>query len=607
MILLLISFVAGILTLLAPCILPLLPVVIGGSLADGKPDYKKALTIILSLGISVLVFTFVLKVSTLFINIPESFWKIISGGLIVVIGLVMVFPKLWENQFMAKLNAKSNMMLGAGNRRKSFWGDVIVGASLGPVFSTCSPTYFIVLATVLPVSLTLGITYLLAYIIGLCGALFLVTLVGQRLIAKLDGASDPNGWVKKAFGVLFLLVGVAILFGFDKKLQTTILENGFFDVTTIEQKLLQYEDDKKAQDEKNARSTDSANSDVTGETAGENGIPSLQTVLGNSADKNNEMLTLAKKAKMYDKAKELSTIDGYINTGGKPIKIADYKGKVVLLDIWTYSCINCQRTIPYLKTWYTKYEKDGLVIIGLHTPEFAFEKVQKNVEDAVKKFGIEYPVVLDNDYSTWNDYGNRYWPRKYLIDIDGYIVYDHIGEGDYDVTEKEIQKALKERADRMNTNFTAGQISKDVPIDPTYMPGSTKPGSPEIYFGFMRNQYFANGNKGVEGDQVLSVPSTKKLNELYLGGTWNVQSEFAASKSANAQIVYTFEASKVYMVASSDVAQDIEIYIDGVFSKKVTVQKNELYTLVNDTKSGQHLLEIKVPKAGFNAFTFTFG
>ena len=164
------------------------------------------------------------------------------------------------------------------------------------------------------------------------------------------------------------------------------------------------------------------------------------------------VLGIGEKDRLYQVAKEITTPDGFINTGqnldgsAKPISIGEFVGsKVVLVDFWTYSCINCQRTTPYLNAWYQKYKDEGLVIIGLHTPEFEFEKIYQNVLEATKSMEIKYPVVLDNDYSTWNAYRNRFWPRKYLIDINGYIVYDHIGEGKYEETEKKIQEALAER------------------------------------------------------------------------------------------------------------------------------------------------------------------
>lgn len=177
-----------------------------------------------------------------------------------------------------------------------------------------------------------------------------------------------------------------------------------------------------------------------------------RTAVSGEAVEVRTVLDIGEKEKLYPVAKEISTPDGFINTGqnldgsAKPISIGEFVGKkVVLVDFWTYSCINCQRTTPYLNAWYQKYKDEGLVIIGLHTPEFEFEKIYENVLEATKSMEIKYPVVLDNDYSTWHAYRNRFWPRKYLIDINGYIVYDHIGEGKYEETEKRIQEALAER------------------------------------------------------------------------------------------------------------------------------------------------------------------
>ena len=426
MTLLIISFVAGVLTVLAPCILPLLPVIVGKSLTDSTLSKRRLFVVVTSLGLSIVLFTLLLKASTLFIDIPQEFWKWFSGGIIFIFGLISLFPELWERlSFTAIISQKSNVVMTQGFDKNTIWGDVIVGASLGPIFSACSPTYFVILATVLPVSLPLGILYLLTFSLGLALSLVFVALVGQKIVNRLGIVSDPRGWFKRTMGVIFIIVAIGIVSGYDKKLQISLLDAGFLDVTKIEQKLL----------DKN-KTADTISKKVQDETIIKKEIP-----------KNEEsFLTQTQKSSKYKIAPDLSSVDGYINTDNLPITISQYKGKkVVLLSIWTYSCINCQRTLPYLNSWYTKYEDKGLVIIGLHTPEFAFEKVQKNVEDAVKKYDINYPVVLDNDFSTWNAYENRYWPRKYLIDIDGFIVYDHAGEGDYDVTEKAIQQALLER------------------------------------------------------------------------------------------------------------------------------------------------------------------
>jgi len=216
-------------------------VIVGGSLTGDGEDAqkKKVLTIVIALGLSVIAFTLLLKVSTLFIAVPDYVWKWISGGIIIALGLITIFPSLWEGQWLAQLSAKSNTVLSKGNQKKSFWGDVIVGAALGPVFSTCSPTYFIVLATVLPARPVVGVVYLITYAIGLCLSLFVIAFVGQKIMRKLNIVANPSGWVKKSLGILFLIVGIAIISGLDKKLETSIINANIFDVTKIEQKLLE--------------------------------------------------------------------------------------------------------------------------------------------------------------------------------------------------------------------------------------------------------------------------------------------------------------------------------------------------------------------------------
>ncbi len=518
MTLLLISFLAGVLTVLAPCILPLLPVIVGGSLTGEKIHRNKALTVVLSLGASVIIFTLLLKVSTVFINIPQSLWMWISGGIIVLFGIVTVFPNLLN---LSKLNMASNKVMTDGMKKNSIWGDIIIGASLGPVFSTCSPTYFIILATVLPQSFLTGSIYLLSYTIGLCISLFIISFVGQKIIEKLGVAADTNGWFKKTLGIIFILVGLAIIVGFDKKIESGLLSSGFFDVTKVEQNLLQK--------------------------------PKLKLNLG--------------------KAPEFVSPSGYINTDEKPITLAQFKGKkVVLLDIWTYSCINCQRTLPYVKQWYDKYKDQGLVVIGIHTPEFGFEKIQANVEKAVKDLGITYPVILDNNYSTWNAYGNQYWPRKYLIDLDGNIIYDHIGEGDYDKTEMAIQDAL-------NVSKPLTQPSNVITINPNSV------GSPELYFGSSRNGSSENS----------------KVNFV---GKWNINPEYSENVEPGS-IIYTYTAKNVYMVASGE--NQIEVYVDDAKIKTIDTKAEKLYNLVEGIDYGKHKLSLKILKKGLKAFTFTFG
>lgn len=233
-----ISFIAGVLTVLAPCILPLLPVVIGSS-ASGRSKATPYI-VVASLGISIILFTYILKASTAFIMVPPKVWTSISGGILLLFGITLLFPSLWERiPGMAKLSIGSNKLMGKGYQKKSIWGDVLIGAALGPIFSTCSPTYFVILASVLPASFLLGTVYLLAYTLGLTLVLLFIALLGERFASKLSGFSDPHSKFKRGLGLLFVLLGVLIMIGYEKKLETAILDSGYFDITKLENKLLE--------------------------------------------------------------------------------------------------------------------------------------------------------------------------------------------------------------------------------------------------------------------------------------------------------------------------------------------------------------------------------
>jgi thiol-disulfide isomerase/thioredoxin len=320
------------------------------------------------------------------------------------------------------------------------------------------------------------------------------------------------------------------------------------------------------------------------------------------------------KAKMFPRAKEIVDPSGFVNTDG--IRIKDLIGKkVILVDFWTYSCINCQRTTPYLNDWYTKYKDKGLEIIGVHTPEFEFEKSRDNVARAVEKFGIKYPVVMDNDYATWRAYGNQYWPREYLIDIDGYIVHDHIGEGGYDETELKIQDLLTER---MATLGEAGAVNTPLsaPVDATNVTG---PVSPETYFGAGRNEYLGNGTPFKIGPQTLSAPTTPKQDLLYLVGAWRFEDEYATSAQAGNKIIYRYQGKNVYLVATDPVGAVIHVTRDGKplgsaagadvgADGTVRIKESRLYELVEDPAGyGEHELEIQIDAPGIQFYTFTFG
>ena len=589
MLLFLISFVAGVLTVLAPCVLPLLPVIVGGSMAQG--GRWRAYTICFSLGVSVILFTLLLKASTVFINVPQSFWEWFSGAILILFGLVMVFPQLWDRLgFVNAMNRSSNKLLGAGYQRNSRFGDMLMGAALGPVFSSCSPTYFVILATVLPQSFAAGFADLLAYAVGLSGFLFIIALVGQKLVDRLGVTINPQGWFRRGIGILFILVGLFVATGLDASAEAWLLNRGV-DLGGVEEYLL------------GARNTS----------------PNITSLATSTA-----LMTPSEEAMVYQKAPELASIDGYINTpNDAPITIAGYTAQhdVVLVDFWTYSCINCQRSIPYVEVWYKKYAQYGLVVIGVSTPEFAFEHVYANVANAVKQLGITYPVVLDNEYGTWNAFGSEYWPNDYLIDANGFIVYNYAGEGDYSGTETEIQHALIDRAEELGLPVpdfaTTTTPSNVIPIN------FNEVNSPETYFGTNRNEYLGTGAQGQAGVQNLTLPAAGQveLNTLYLGGAWDFEPEYAQNQVAGAQITYEYDAKNMYIVAASGTGQPItlKVTLDGQpvpaamrgadvnANSEMTINADRLYDIIQGQTYGEHVLQITVENAGLQGYTFTFG
>jgi len=336
-------------------------------------------------------------------------------------------------------------------------------------------------------------------------------------------------------------------------------------------------------------------------------------------DKIITIMTNEEKERKYPEAREIISPNGFINT--PPLTIKEFIGKkIILVDFWTYSCINCQRTTPYLNSWYEKYKDDGFVILGIHSPEFAFEKELSNVRKAVEQFNIKYPVILDNDYGTWRAYGNRHWPHKYLIDIDGYIVYDHIGEGAYEETERKIQELLEERMERLGKE---GEIDKAIAVPAGARDVDFRQvKSPEIYFGAARNTYLGNGKSGQVGVQTFSEPTGIKGNILYLVGDWLLDKEFAENQTPEAKIIFHYSAKNVNLVMQASTPVEIEVLIDGKpvtdargrdlkeeNGKSIIIIKDAgLYELINDpTGYGEHTLEIIIKTPGLQVFAFTFG
>jgi thiol-disulfide isomerase/thioredoxin len=386
----------------------------------------------------------------------------------------------------------------------------------------------------------------------------LIAFFGQKLTLHLGWAANPHGLFKKILGWLLIIVGLMIITGFEKKIEVKLIDAGF-GTTKIEESLL---DDMKE----------------TREVPTEGAEPEGQ-----------ELSPEVNLPRLY-KAPEFQGLSNWINSD--PIaSIEDLKGKVVLVDFWTYSCINCIRTLPFIQSWHEKYADKGLVIIGIHAPEFQFEKIYENVVDATQKFGITYPVVQDNDFGTWRAYNNRYWPAKYLIDKDGYVRFTHFGEGEYAETEANIVALLG--AEMKQTEVQG--VSVDY----------TKIGTGETYIGSARATNFVAPDKTLDN------------NEWTLDGDWNISGESATNGESEAKIRMKFTAAVANLVMGGN--GTAEVYIDGKLADNtnagsdvkdgiLTLDGQRLYELANfGGQYGTHDIEVIFKEPGVELFAWTFG
>jgi cytochrome c biogenesis protein CcdA/thiol-disulfide isomerase/thioredoxin len=557
------AFIAGLLTVVAPCVLPLLPIIIGGSVTGDVKDKKRPIIIAVSLAISLIIFTLLLKVSSLLVNIPPNAITYFSGSVIILLGILTLFPLFYARITAAiGIEARAQRALGKGFKTKGLAGPIITGAALGPVFSSCSPVYAYILATVLPANFGQAFAYIISYVLGLSLVLLLIGYYGQRFVGKIKFASDPKGWFQRAIAIIFIIVGLLVFTGYDKKFQTYVSQHTPFNLDQISSSFL----------------------------------PKTK----NSVD-NSKLFNVTP----YDAPKFVG-INDWINS--KPLTTDSLKGKVVLVDFWTYSCINCIRNNPYLEKWYETYKDKGLVVVGIHAPEFSFEKVLANVQNGVKDQHLTYPVGLDNNLDTWNNYENRSWPASYLIDKTGKVRRIHEGEGEYNQEEDAIRALLAEDGTKLPENTTSGKEA--VPI--------TSMQSPETYLGSARaSNYEGTPALGSAPTQSFKHPANLNVNGWSLGGTWEVQGEKIIARG-NSSLKFRISGKEAYLVGGSAVPANVGVKLNDqpisgtaaagpdITDSHATFAESRLYRLVSypKLKSGD-VLELTVPDGvEFNAFTF---
>jgi cytochrome c biogenesis protein CcdA/thiol-disulfide isomerase/thioredoxin len=565
MIQILFALLAGILTIAAPCILPMLPILLGASV--GQQSRQRPLYIVIGFILSFTLLSFVLSsLVDLFIRLNITIVghqigpRDIAIFFLAVFGFFMLFPSLFE-RLTLRLNGIINKANQAAGSETGNLGGFLLGFLLGIIWTPCAGP---VLAAVLTLIATQGNTLrstilLIAYAVGAGVPMLLIAYGSQYASAKIRSISKYSASIQKIFGVLIILLAFAMYMNYD-----VVVENQLAAILPSTSGL-------------------EAKISLTNDNPMNNVNQSASTTQGSS------METI--QFQNYGKAPDFTGIDHWLNTP-TPLTIQSLKGKVVLVDFWTYSCINCIRTLPFVTKWYNTYKNQGLVVVGVHTPEFAFEKVTANVQDAISRFNIQYPVAQDNEYGTWNAYLNEYWPAEYLIDQNGNIVYEHFGEGEYDHTENAIRELLGLSANVPTNN---GQNLSQV-------------NSPEMYFETSRLQYLTPQQQPSETAQAFALPQSLVLNTFALSGNWQFFNDHAQLMQPDGKIQLHFSSGKVYMVAASTGKPiTIQITVDGQAQPDVTVSSSELYTLFNSNNYGDHTLEINIPDPGFEAFTFTFG
>lgn len=568
------AFLAGLVTILAPCIWPLLPIILS-SAAMGK-GHQKPLGITLGIMVSFTIFTLTISTLVKLFHFDPNTLRLVAVIVIGFLGVSLLIPQFGTllETIISKLTSFFGQKQGKGN---GFWTGFVTGLSLGIVWSPCAGPILAAIATLAATGrVTTDVVLItIAYVLGVGVPLFFFAYGGQQLITKTRFLSSQTGTVQKVFGIIMLLTALAIYTNYDTYIQAQLLQafpqfNATID--TFEQN---------------------------------NAIKKQLDVLKGTQ-------TFTTNSNLFNVTQEIQAPDftggtHWLNTK-KPLSLADLKGKVVLVDFWTYTCINCLRTLPHVTQWYDTYKNNGFVVIGVHTPEFAFEHESTNVANAIKQYNIHYPVVQDNNYAIWNAYANQYWPAEYLIDANGVIRRVAFGEGEYDKTEQAIQALLQEAGHKVSNRLST-------------MPDTTPHGflSPETYMGSARMQYyFPSGNTG-NGTQTFTL-SNPALNSFSLGGTWTIQDEEAIT-GTDAVLTYNFTANKVFLVLRPSITKptQVRILLDGkvvdttnagqdVQKGIVTVDTDRLYNLIDlHGKQGAHFLRLEFLTPGTQIFAFTFG
>jgi cytochrome c biogenesis protein CcdA/thiol-disulfide isomerase/thioredoxin len=538
--LVLFAVIAGAGTALSPCVLPILPALLSAGATGGR---RRPLGIVLGLAVTFTIT--IVGIAELVDGVGLGAGALRTTAVLVLLGFgaLLLAPRL-ADRVEAWLSPL--MRYGPRTRGDGFVSGLGVGAALGFVYAPCAGP---ILAAVISVSAASGATVAvaLAYAVGSAAALFALAVGGRRVLRRVRGPS-----LQRVMGAVMVLTALVILVEADLRFQTAIADD-------LPAALV------------NPTGALERSDAVEDELAGLRGRPRFTPASSGLPE--------------LGQAPEFAGVTRWLNS--RPLTLAGLRGRVVLIDFWTYTCINCLRTLPYLRAWDERYRDRGLTIVGVHTPEFEFEKDAGNVRDAIARSRLRYPVAQDNDYGTWTAWGNRYWPAKYLIDARGQVRYVHFGEGEYAETEAAIRSLLADPGPR------AGRQPGEVPGEAT----------PETYLGAARAERWLTPPR--PGVHEYRGARTLPPDRFALKGRWRVDDE-SAEAVARATLTARVHGKSVYLVLGSDEAGRVEVLVDGRHERTVNVDGRRLYELLKRPRSGEHELTLRF-EPGVAGYAFTFG
>jgi cytochrome c biogenesis protein CcdA/thiol-disulfide isomerase/thioredoxin len=577
--LILFALVAGAATAVSPCVLPVLPVVLSAGATGGR---RRPLGVATGLALSFTFATVALVYVLSALGLPNGLLRTLAIAVLIAFGVALLVPLLGDRleAWLSRIASQPRARAQRGSE-SGFWSGLLVGGGLGFVYAPCAGP---ILAGVITVSASQAFTagrlaVALAYGAGSALVLYALMLGGRKATRRL---ARRTARFQMAMGAVMILVAVAIAGNYDTRFETAIAS----DLPSF------------LVDPTHGLETSHA---ATAHLAALRGHEARQAGGLRQASAGLNLPVLGR-------APELADTQRWFNTpGGRPLTLAALRGRVVLVDFWTYSCVNCIRTLPYLNAWYAKYAREGFVIVGVHTPEFPFEHSASNVAQAIAQSGIRYPVVQDNNYATWNAYNNQYWPAEYLIDTEGRIRLADFGEGDYHAKEHAIRSLLAQ-AGASNLG-TVTPVRADQPSDGNI--------TPESYLGADRAERFANGQITTGVHDYGSPTHPPEPDYLRYGGAWRITGASAIALS-RARLQLNFSARRVFLVTGSPAGpRNVLVLLDGhpipqplagpdVHRSLATISFQRLYRLVALPRVERHFLTIE-PDPGTTGYAFTFG